>query len=201
MRERLLKILLLNGLACTAFAAPQSVYCPQKSGYINVGMTADQVIAACGQPLSQQQSSQPAMEQVPVKQVFFNNQGQSTAFYGVWAIPGGSGNYGAYQPFNANNGGGGVQLQVDITNNQVRAVKVNGSDTNAFSLCGGVNINVGDPASKVFGACGSPSLVNTTYINVPIQGAQKPQIWVYQMGQYEKPMSLTFVNGKLQSIQ
>ena len=201
MCKHLFKILFISGFACTSFAAPPSVYCPQKAGYINIGMTPDQVIAACGQPLSQQQSNAPVMEQIPVKQVFFNNQGQSTAFYGVWALPGGSGNYGEYQPFNSNNGGSGVQLQVDIANNQVRSVKVNGSDTNAFSICGGVSINVGDPASKVYNACGSPSLVNTTYVNVPIQSAQKPQIWVYQMGQYAKPMTLTFVNGQLQSIQ
>ena len=201
MLMNLVKILLLSGSACIAVAAPQSVFCPQKSGYINIGMTTNQVIAACGQPISQQKSDQPAMEQIPVKQVFFNNQGQSTAFYGVWAIPGGFANSGAFEPFNANTGGGGVQLQVDITNDAVRAVKVNGADTNAFSICGGVNINVGDPASKVYNACGSPTLVNTTYINVPIPGGQKPIIWIYQMGQYEKPISLTFVNGQLISIQ
>src|SRR3990167_9833930 len=129
MLTNLIKILLLNGFACLAFADPQSVFCPQKSGYINIGMTVDQVIAACGQPISQQKSDQPAMQQVPIKQVFFNNQGQSTAFYGVWAIPGGFANSGAFEPFNANTGGGGVQLQVDITNDAVRAVKVNGADT------------------------------------------------------------------------
>ena len=200
MRERLLKILLLNSLACMAFAAPQSVFCPQKSGYINIGMTTNQVIAACGQPLSQQKSNEPATEQVPVKQVFFNNQGQSTAFYGVWAIPGGSGNYNEILPFGSKNGGAGSQLQIDISNNQVRSVKLNGSDTNAISICGGVTINVGDPASKI-SACGTPNLINTTYINAPIPGGQKPMVWVYDMGQYQKPMSLTFVNGQLQSIQ
>ncbi|OGV48316.1 MAG: hypothetical protein A3F46_07625 [Legionellales bacterium RIFCSPHIGHO2_12_FULL_42_9] len=199
MLTNLIKILLLNGFACLAFADPQSVFCPQKSGYINIGMTVDQVIAACGQPISQQKSDQPAMQQVPIKQVFFNNQGQSTAFYGVWAIPGGSGNYGAYQPFGTKNGGAGSQLEIDIANNEVRSVKLNGSDTNAISICGS-NISVGDPASKIY-ACGTPNLVNTTYINVPIPGGQKPIIWVYQMGQYEKPMTLTFINGQLHSIQ
>lgn len=200
MQKHLLKILLISGFSCAAFATPQSVYCPQKSGYINIGMTPDQVIAACGQPISQQQSTEPAMEQVPIKQVFFNNQGQSTAFYGVWAIPGGSGNYGEYLPFGTKNGGTGSQLEIDIANNQVHSVKLNGSDTNAVSVCGGVNINVGDPANKI-SACGTPNLVNTTYINVPIPGGQKPIIWIYQMGQSEKPLTLTFVNGQLQSIQ
>ena len=54
--------------------AAQAVYCPQNHGYINVGMTPDQVIAACGQPLSQQDSNQPVYQQIPVQQLFYNNQ-------------------------------------------------------------------------------------------------------------------------------
>lgn len=194
-------IALVNAFISPSYAAPQSVYCPQKSGYINVGMTPDQVIAACGVPISQQQSNNPAMQQIPVQQLYFNNQGQSTAFYGVWAIPGGSGNYGMFQPFNSNNGGGGVQLQVDVTNGQVKGIKVNGSDTNAFSLCGGTNITVGDPASKVYNACGTPTLSNNTFINQPIPSQQKPIIWTYKPDPYGPTVTLTFVNGKLLSIQ
>ncbi|CAM2970301.1 DUF2845 domain-containing protein [Legionella worsleiensis] len=39
--------------------ADQSYYCPQNHAYINIGMTADEVIAACGQPVSMQDSNQP----------------------------------------------------------------------------------------------------------------------------------------------
>ncbi|KTC98898.1 DUF2845 domain-containing protein [Legionella erythra] len=183
--NRVLTTLGLLLLSCTGFAA-QSLYCPQKAGYINVGMTEDQVRAACGEPLSKQESNNPIMQKVQVQQLFFNNQGSSTAFYGVWSLPVGTSS--------------GAQLQVDVVNNKVYSVKLNGSDTNAFSICGGTSIQVGDPVGRVYGSCGNPSLVNNTYINQPVATAQKPQLWIYQPGQYQSPVTLTFVDGKLQSI-
>ena len=165
--------------------AAQSLYCPQNHGYISLGMTPDQVIAACGQPLSQQESNQPIYQKIPVQQLIYNNQGTSTAFYGVWNIPTGS---------------GGAQLQIDILNNKVQAIKLNGADNNAFSICGGKSIQVGDPANKIYNACGNPDVINNTFTKVPSPTKQTPQIWIYQPGQYQPSVSLTFVNGQLQSI-
>ncbi|RAP38674.1 hypothetical protein B1207_01995 [Legionella quinlivanii] len=181
---------------CILWAA-DSVYCPQNHGYINVGMTQDQVIAACGQPLSQQNSNKPLMQKIPAQQLYYNNEGAPTAFYGVWKLPIGNSNYGS-APFQGT--AGGVQLQVDVVNNQVHDIVLNGNSTNAFSICGGTSIQAGDPVGKVYGACGSPSIVNNTFIEVPVQSQTKPQIWTYQPSQYGPPMSLTFVDGKLQSI-
>ncbi|RUR09165.1 DUF2845 domain-containing protein [Legionella sp. km772] len=165
--------------------ADQSYYCPENHGYINLGMTPAQVMAACGQPLSQQESKEPIYQKIPVQQLFYNNQGTSSAFYGVW---------------NVSTGNNGAQLQVDVLNNKVQAIKVNGSDSNAFSICRGANIQVGDPVGKVYSACGNPSITNSTYTNVPIQSAQKPVIWTYKPSQYQPSITLTFVDGKLQSI-
>lgn len=164
--------------------ADQSIYCPQNQAYINIGMSTDQVLAACGQPISQQTSNQPFYQKIPVQQLFYNNQGSSTAFYGVW---------------NLSTGTNGVQLQVDVIDNKVKAIKLNGSSNNAFSICGGVSIQVDDPVSKVYSACGSPSTTNMSYTNVPVPGGN-PVVWMYQFGQYQPSVSLTFVNGKLQSI-
>lgn len=186
MGNRLLVSLGVLSFSLNAMAGVQSYYCPENHGYINVGMTPDQVIAACGQPLSQQQATQPVTQKVPVQQLMYNNAGSPMAFYGVWQIPTGT--------------SGGVQLQVNIVDNKVKTVNINGSGTNAFSVCGGTSIQVGDPVSKVYGACGNPSVVNNSYINQPIQSNQKPQIWIYQAGQYQSPVTLTFINGKLQSI-
>lgn len=171
--------------ASFAVIAGQGYYCPQNHQYINLGMTTDQVIAACGQPLSQQTSRLPLYQKVPVQQLFFNNVGTSTGFYGVW---------------NISTGSSGAQLQIDILNNKVQAIKLNGSDSNASSICKGGNIQVGDPASAVYGACGSPSISNSTFTNMPIQSDQKPIIWIYQPNQYQPSVTLTFVNGQLQSI-
>lgn len=186
MTRQLFVTLGLISFSFNAMAGAQSYYCPENHGYINLGMTPDQVIASCGQPLSQQQSNQPVMQQVPVQQLMYNNMGSRKVFYGVWSIPTGTNS--------------GAQLQVNIVDNKVKSVNINGSGTNAFSICGGISIQVGDPVSKVYGACGNPSVVNNTFINQPLQSNTKPQIWIYQPGQYQSPITLTFVNGKLQSI-
>ncbi|MDR3443153.1 MAG: DUF2845 domain-containing protein [Legionella sp.] len=165
--------------------ADQSLYCPQNHAYINIGMTVDQVIAACGQPASQQESNQPVTQKIPVQQLIYNNIGTSTAFYGVWNLPTGS---------------GGAQLEIDIVNKKVKNIRLNSSDSNAASICGGNSIQIGDPVEKVYYSCGSPSVTNNSYINEIVPTAQKPQVWIYQPGQYQPAVTLTFVDGRLQSI-
>lgn len=165
--------------------AAQSYYCPQNHGFINLGMTMDQVIAACGQPQSQQESNQPFTQKIPVQQLIYNHQGTNTAFYGVWNLPTGS---------------GGARMEVDVVNNQIKSIRVNGNDSNASSLCPGTSFQIGDPVGKVYSGCGSPDVINNTFINQVVPTAKKPQIWIYQPGQYQPSVSLTFVDGKLQSI-
>lgn len=172
-------------LPFSVFADAQQMYCPQKHGYISLGMTPDQVISACGQPLSQQESNEPVTQRIPVQQLIFNSKGASTAFYGVWNMPTGS---------------GGAQVEINIVDKKVRSIKLNSSGTNAVSICGGNSIQVGDPVEKVYYSCGSPSLTNNTFINVIVPTAEKPKVWIYQPGQYQPPFTLTFVNGRLQSI-
>lgn len=196
------RILVISGLFVVPFitwAGAQSFYCPQHSGYINIGMTQAQVISACGDPVSKQQLNTPVMQKVPVQQIIYNNEGNKKAFYGVWAMPIGSSNTGMLQPFGGNSGGG-AQVQVNVMNNQVSSILLNGSKTNAFSICGGVSVEIGDPVATVYNACGTPSLVNHTYVNQPIPSSTKPEIWVFQPGPYQPPLTLTFIDGKLQSI-
>lgn len=185
-----MKLTQAAGIVCTLlpfslFADNQSFYCPQNHGYINIGMTQDQVIASCGQPLSQQDSNQPVTRKIPVTQLLYNHMGTSTAFYGVWNMP---------------TGNGGAQLEINIVDRKVKSIRLNSSDSNAVSICAGNSIQVGDPVEKVYYSCGSPSLTNNTYINEVVPTGQKPQIWIYQPGEYQPAVTLTFVDGKLQSI-
>ena len=172
--------------------ATDSVYCPQKQGYISIGMSDDQVLRACGQPMSKQVSDVKVAEKIPVTQLIYTtlNQGAVysglTSYYNMWSLPSGS---------------GGTTLNVSVIDNKITSVSINGSSTNGMSICGGTSIQVGDDVNSVYSACGSPSLVNETYINKPISKNQHPEIWIYQLNQYQSPISLTFVDGKLQSIQ
>jgi hypothetical protein len=186
MKLTLVVSLGLMTLAFNSFAGMQSYYCPQNHGYVNIGMTPDQVISACGQPVSQQESEEPLMQKIPTQELIYNNLGTSTAFYGVWNLPTGS---------------GGTQLQVNVVNKKVRSINLGGSNTNALSVCQGANIQEGDPVSKVFAACGSPSVINNSFINEVVPTPEKPKVWIYQPGEYQSSVSMTFVNGRLESIQ
>lgn len=189
----------LMSLSLPGFAL-DSYYCSQNNGYINPGMSQDAVIAACGQPISKQISHTPLMKKVPVTQFIYNNKGSSNSFYGPWNVAMGNMNKEVSQPLNSGPSSAGVQLQIDVADDKILSVSINGGKTNAVSLCGGASITVGDAAGNVTNACGKPSMTNHTYIEVPIQSDTKPEIWTYQADEYQAPVSLTFVDGQLQSI-
>ncbi len=190
----------LIALLFPVFGCADAVYCPSLHGYINVGMTQDEVISACGQPSSKSESNQPVTVKVPVQQVVYNREGSTKAFYGVWALPIGNTPQGYYNQSFGGNSGGGATLQVTIINNKISSVSLNGSSTNAFTVCDNNSVQIGDSVSKLYNACGQPSLVNNSYIEQAVQSATKPQVWVYQFNDYQPAISLTFVDGKLQSI-
>lgn len=182
---RLLSLIIVGILFSSMSYADDQFYCPLNSAYIKLGMTNADVVAACGKPLSQQDSNQPVVQKVPVMQLIYNNKGTPTVFYGVYNVP---------------IGNGGAQLQIDVIDKKVSSIKLDSSDSNSVSICGRGNIQVGDPLAKVYSSCGNPSITNNTYINQVIPEAQKPQVWIYKAGAYQPSTSLTFVNGRLQSI-
>lgn len=199
MIKHLPNVLILAILSGNAMSATTNqMYCSTHSAYISLGMTEAQVTAACGDPVSKQDSNEPVMQKVPMKQFIYNNAGSSKAFYGVWALPVGTTYTKGPMPFNGTTGN--ATLQINVVNNKVYSIEMNGQDSNAVSICGGKSIQNGDPVGNVYNACGQPSMVNNSYINVPIPSSTQPQVWTYQPGQYQPSFSLTFVDGKLQSI-
>ncbi len=188
-----LKLLTIFGVCLFPLAsiADDQLYCPQKQGYINVGMSEGQVLAACGEPVSKQDSKVPVTQKVPVKQLIYSNLNKGSVYPGLNNI---------YDQWSLPSGTAGISLEVDIINNKVSAVRLNGSSTNAMSVCGGVSLEVGSDENEVYSACGNPGMVNNTYVNQIVPSNHKPQLWIYQVDQYQAPYTLTFVNGKLQSI-
>ncbi|MDP3560287.1 MAG: DUF2845 domain-containing protein [Legionellaceae bacterium] len=163
-------------------------YCPQTHQYIHLGMTRQQVLSACGEPNHRAKSQEVAKIKIPVQQLIFNNAGTPDAFYGTfWSIPTGVTT--------------GAQLTIDIVNNKVYAIRINGNDNNEASLCGGAPISIGDPASKVSNSCGNPSVRNQSFMYQNLPGDIHPEIWTYITNPYQAPMELTFVNDSLETIE
>lgn len=185
MNTRIILMIGIIGFSGSVLA-DNSFFCPQNHKFIQTGMSMAQVLDACGPPLSRQQSAVPATTKVEVKQLMFNREASPKAFYGVWQIPVG-----------VNSGG---DLEVDVINDKVSEIRVNGSSENAFSFCNGTSIQIGDPVASVYNSCGNPSMTNSTFVYQPIESNEAPEIWIYQATQYQAPISLTFVNGNLQSI-
>lgn len=183
-------LLTISCMSMTATAA-DSMYCPQKQGYITVGMTQNQVINACGQPAMKRTSNNPVMKNTPVTQLIYSTLNRGAVYpgwtnvYNMWSLPSGS---------------NGVTLQINIIDQKVADINLNGNTTNAISICRGTSIQKGDNVNKVYSLCGSPSLSNNTYISTPVPESEAPEVWMYQVNEYEAPFSLTFINGTLQSI-
>ena len=190
MKSHYFILLTLATLSLSANAA-DSMYCPQGQAYINIGMTSNEVIDACGPPAIKRTSNDPVMRNTPVTQLIYSTLNQGAVYpgwtnvYTMWSLPSGS---------------NGINLQVNIMNGKVASINLNGGDTRAMTVCGGASVQIGDDVNKVYSACGSPQAVNDTYISTPVPEEEHPEVWIYQINEYQSPFSLTFVDGKLQSI-
>lgn len=191
MAYQFLLICLLWTCSTLSFAVDM-VYCPQKQGYIKLGMSAAEVVQACGEPMTKQDVDEPVTEKVPMTQLYYSTPSGDNEvvdsfrpIYDTWSLPEGTLS---------------VMMEVDIINDKVSSIRINGDNTNALSICDGQSIAIGDNAMKVYQSCGTPQTVNQTFIEQPIPSNSQPQVWIYQVDPYQPPISLTIVDGKLQSI-
>jgi len=185
-------LLSLLFITTASFAEQQPFYCPQKHGYVRIGMTESQVIAACGQPTSKEKSKQSAVEQVPITQLIYTTLNPDPVYHGyklvyrMWSLPSGS---------------QGSSLEVDVIDKKISAIRFNGESTNASSVCDNRSFAVGDLADKVFTACGNPSHVNRTFVNRKVDSKTKPVTWTYNSDPYQPAFRLIFLDGSLRAIE
>lgn len=168
-------------------------YCAKNHAYIEVGMDPYQVISACGKPTIIKASGNAVVQQIPVTQLIYTTINKGAVFFypGIDRV---------YTLFSLPSGSVGNSVEVNVINNQISSIKVNGSNTNAFDACKTGKIQIGDSLSSVYNACGAPDNINNTYVNRPIPKKEKPQVWIYESQNYQPGFTLTFVNGILQSI-
>ncbi len=185
-------LLSLLFIASPIFAEQQPFYCPQNHGYVRIGMTESEVLAACGQPTSKEKSKQAAVEQIPVTQLIYTTLNPDPVYrgyklvYRMWSLPIGS---------------QGSSLEIDIINKKISAIRFNGENTNASSVCDNRSFAVGDLADTVFTACGNPSHVNKTFVNRKVQSKTKPVTWIYNTDPYQPTFRLIFLDGYLRAIE
>jgi hypothetical protein len=189
---RITSLMWIMFTASTSFAEQAPFYCPKNHGYVRIGMTEAEVLSACGHPTSRVKSKHAAVEQVPVTQLIYTTLNPEPVYrgyeliYNTWSLPIGS---------------TGSSLEVNIIDNKISSIQFNGEGTNASSVCGNRSFAVGDLANTVFTACGSPSLVNKTFINRPVKGKAKPETWTYYVDQYQPTFKLIFLDGTLHAIE
>lgn len=183
-------LILISGVSL----ADDSFYCAKNHAYINVGMTQDQVLASCGSPSSVKDSSGAVIQQIPMTQLIYTDINKGAVFFypGLDRV---------YSLFSLPSGSSGNTIEIDLINDQISAIKINGVSSNALSMCKQGNVQIGDNTNAIYNACGAPDNINKTYINRPVPRSQKPQVWIYESQNYQPGFNLTFINGILQSIQ
>ena len=174
--------------------ASDSFYCTKNHNYINVGMTQDQVLAACGSPTKVQDSSGSVVQQIPMTQLIYTDINKGAVFFypGIDRV---------YSLFSLPSGSTGNTISVNIINDQISSIQINGVSSNALSMCKNGNVQIGDSTSAIYNACGAPDSINNTYVNRSVPSQQKPQAWIYESQNYQPGFTLTFIDGVLQSIQ
>lgn len=200
---------LLIGLVSNALYAKtvDSLFCPQTSSNIQVGMTIDDVLRNCGQPQGQSAPDQPIVKNVPVTRLNYNNLNRGPLYF--WKLDN------VYNLFSQPSGGTTSRLNVLIMDNKIKSIMLNGAEvksTDACSQIGSTNyaatssptpdatISVGDNASSVVNSCGSPDLEDQSYMQIPVPKSEQPIQWIYQIDQYHPSYTLTFIKGILESI-
>lgn len=195
---------------CPALGLAQTLntfYCAQGHSNISLGMTADQVKAECGDP-QMTDGSATLTQKIPVTRLTYNNMNKGSVYY--WNLNK------VYNQFGLPSGSSITPFTVDIVNNKVKALNLNGNSVKTTTACGyqgntgfpgGTNpnepasIGVGDPADKVYSLCGAADYTDETYIDAPIPPSDKPQHWTYQVDSYHPAYQLLFVRGRLVEIE
>lgn len=193
MKRTLIAVAIIGLWAIPVTLRAAGTYCPQGSAFIQVGMSENDVLSACGDPSQKSISDRPAMRRVPITVLIYTNinpanpyPGLDGAFYQQWSLPRGKND--------------SFHLQVELIDHKVTGIKMNGSGANAMTMCPNGTFQEGDNESRVYAACGNPETTNNTFKEEAIPSKKKPEIWIYTSDPYQPSIHLTFVDGRLESI-
>jgi hypothetical protein len=187
--------------------AMDGFYCAQKHAFIRVGMTIDEVLQGCGAPQMRQESGNIVRNQ-PMTRLSYNNMYKGPVYY--WDLNK------VYHIFSIPSSSNNSTVTVDIVDNKVRSVNLNGNGVQGTNACqypgstqfggnpsysNGASISVGDSYEQVIQACGNPDYTDETFMPVPVSKSDNPELWIYKMDQYNPSYHLIFINGVLKSVE
>lgn len=163
--------ILLGTALCLASTSVFAMLCPSNFKEIYIGDDIASVIAACGPPSSQ--TSTDVQPSKPQEYVYFMKENPSDQL--------------------------AVRVSYAIIEDKVANITVNSVSVGNTVMCGGKNINVGDPGKNVKDNCGAPAVINETSTPPPKPGTGKSVTQLIYMN--PNKTVLTFENGKLKSRQ
>ena len=169
-------LLLLSFITFSGYA--DNFSCPGTFAYVATGYTVNQVVAICGLPTKQiSTKQQPAGPKYMEEWIYNKNQFQSRTVVSLSA-------------YNA----GQHQLMVLLYNRKVVSIALDGQEVKSTNYCGGILIQVGNPATQVNNACGVATQSNLIPANLsPIEITKL----TYQRQPYLPATTFVFQNGKL----
>jgi hypothetical protein len=179
------------------WAQTESFYCP-KGQYVNKGMSEEQVVAACGEPVTKELLDEPAMKQEQVEELIYTLPADFLQEFNRILEP--------------PRAGGHVTVVFTIMDGKVSSIEVDDKEFSSTGICGkrkvtdvrtvGVaTISIGDSRRKVFTRCDRPSFVNKATRPVPLGDGNVPvSIWTYDFGPYQPKVYMRFIDEKLDSV-
>ena len=160
-------------LLCLSYSISQAMFCNTAqgtNGWIDVGASEQDVIAACGAPDNQTQVDQPDNQTLNTTQ-YWNYQQQS-----VQLMP--PKQPGALTPVNMNSSPN--ILVAEINGNSITSLALNGNFVSSGTCPNGGGVRVGDSADTLIARCGPATQISYQYSTNTT--AQSPMtVWTYQL--------------------
>ena len=180
------KVIYIISLMCLVITPAWALFCTTASGnngWIEEGMSQDDVITACGQP-DQQTQDQNSSKQLQTTQYWTYQQ----------------------QTVEDTSEGNAINmatspniLVVEIRNNQITRLAVNGNFVSSANCPKGGLLNVGEDDDVIVSRCGSATQVS--YQNETVDSSAPPNIiWTYQSANGAAPLQIQFQNGVVSQI-
>jgi hypothetical protein len=180
-------IIYVISLMCIAITPAWALFCTPASGtngWIEEGMTQDDVIAACGQP-DQQTQDENSGKQLQTTQ-YWTYQKQT-----VQDMSEGNAVNMTISP---------TILVVEIRNNKITRLALNGNFVSSANCPEGGLLNVGEDDDVIVSRCGSATQVS--YQNETVDSSAPPNIiWTYQSANGAAPLQIQFQNGVVSQIR